>query len=583
MDANPITNSGSTSANHNTRSTHNMNPNNEKIMKMLNILRELQVEQEQESQAHSAAATRSTTVINIIATLSSLDILIKNDRKKHFKDSVLKCNNAQSVQILFSFLKEIKCQQTRPTKDEEREEKMFYLCCSLMSLLVLKCLLSLFSSHALASACSFEKSSLKVLIKFLFNEENDTCRSRAASTNTEAVEVAIATLASISRFNRNATMQILKSDILKALPRYLRHPEWAIASQSANLGASLLYRYTHSLQETLAWNEDWALIIKTSLDVLCKCNHLSTNRMLQTDNAAEQDSVSPIGTKIGLRRWSNALLMLLMNRIYDCPEANKCFFNLKGLKIVFRTYQLHHGHFQTAKSAVQLFRNFIEISCVSKRLRDELPMLVPDDLYQDGVFGIGLEEDDQSLPCKEDSSTEQAYTLGEILPARDDYEFFTGILRPESLARIVCGMLNTGKGGEIFLGVSADGCVKGETMSRNTKDEIRLGVDQICDKITPCVLECDVNFTPVRDESGLIDGVFVARIQVASCPMKKIIFECNSAFKREASHQGECFYRLGGKNVPINEQHVWTLKIKEIEQEFKREAQGLIEKLQSLL
>ncbi|KAH9509577.1 hypothetical protein Btru_046209 [Bulinus truncatus] len=101
--------------------------------------------------------------------------------------------------------------------------------------------------------------------------------------------------------------------------------------------------------------------------------------------------------------------------------------------------------------------------------------------------------------CYVSPETHEALT-GEKLPLKNNFEFCAASdLNAEHLARLVCGMLNSGLGGSIFIGVDPDGLINGEDMDYTYKDEIRrLCINCMTELIKPSIFNYDVKFCQIK-------------------------------------------------------------------------------------
>ena len=69
------------------------------------------------------------------------------------------------------------------------------------------------------------------------------------------------------------------------------------------------------------------------------------------------------------------------------------------------------------------------------------------------------------------------------------------------ISKYACGMLNTGKGGTIFMGILDNGRIDGFMMSKYQQDHVRLSIQDTFDRYTPVVPPhlYKINFKPVID------------------------------------------------------------------------------------
>ncbi|KAF2352385.1 Schlafen AAA domain, partial [Trinorchestia longiramus] len=74
-------------------------------------------------------------------------------------------------------------------------------------------------------------------------------------------------------------------------------------------------------------------------------------------------------------------------------------------------------------------------------------------------------------------------------------------IRSATLLKVVLGMLNSGRGGRVLLGVSEEGVVEGMRMTLHQRDTLMLGVSRCLKDIRPSVLPCDQLVRFIRVES----------------------------------------------------------------------------------
>ena len=78
-----------------------------------------------------------------------------------------------------------------------------------------------------------------------------------------------------------------------------------------------------------------------------------------------------------------------------------------------------------------------------------------------------------------------------------------GSTRPsrQAISKYACGMLNTGKGGVILMGVLDDGRIEGFSLTRFQQDHIMLTIEDTLDRYNPPVPKhmYEIIFTPVID------------------------------------------------------------------------------------
>lgn len=123
-----------------------------------------------------------------------------------------------------------------------------------------------------------------------------------------------------------------------------------------------------------------------------------------------------------------------------------------------------------------------------------------------------------------------------------------------SVAELLCGMLNSNKGGQIHIGFHSSGRIEGIRISHSDRDSFRSGVDHIfLEELTPLLLPdlVKIKFYPVSDRERKTEDLCVVKIIVAPqintvCYLKK---------------QGHCFRFVGGKNEKLQLPEVRLLSV----------------------
>ncbi|XP_059150934.1 uncharacterized protein LOC131937477 [Physella acuta] len=398
------------------------------------------------------------------------------------------------------------------------------------------------------------------------------------------VAFATSVISSIVRFNLSAIDEVMDKGILDILPDLMTSPDLEVATQSMRLGANLL------LKKKTSFCEKWQRILFVTLETLKKA-------LTNAETA-------------GYNILINSCLLLVMNRIFMCPEAKNFFYTMKGLQIVLRTRVIFQKHFLIHKSVVQVLANFVHATAQSFPQRPassqpprkyEAGQFDRKDFYNkqkytsNGAFkGIGYELDSdeecseskhsdssddfwQRKPEKKNEDEKTYYLLGEKVKFTCDSEHEIHLswnLSAETLAKTFCGMLNSGLGGKVYIGIDEESVVHGETLNQNIRDELRLGLDQVMTKITPAILhnQFDIKFIPVlASAQSPATDLFVV---VMGCkPVPNVIYSCNAE---------ECYYRLGATTSIFCHQDIRELCVIEEESLYMNEIKTLQEELAHL-
>ncbi|PFX15541.1 Adenylate cyclase type 6 [Stylophora pistillata] len=152
-------------------------------------------------------------------------------------------------------------------------------------------------------------------------------------------------------------------------------------------------------------------------------------------------------------------------------------------------------------------------------------------------------------------------------------------IRP--VARSLCAFLNSDRCGTVYLGIRKDGIVAGLRINRKQRDQLRLGVDDIMDRVHPSVKHhsYQVDFVPVVRQRGSdrpssraqVEDRFVVEIKIVNCP--GLIY---------TTPTGKCFFRQKNRNEEFTTQEVRERTIKEQEDLFNSEMQSLRMELEEM-
>lgn len=136
----------------------------------------------------------------------------------------------------------------------------------------------------------------------------------------------------------------------------------------------------------------------------------------------------------------------------------------------------------------------------------------------------------------------------------------------------VCGMLNSGKGGNIYFGLSPLGKVVGIKLNRDERDEFRLGVDRMMlDRLSPCLLHSsfDVVYTPVVQKRTVEEDIIRDPEEIPDCFVTKIVLTPTRGALHTVTPGEECYYRFGSRTTSLSIQELRHLIILEEEEEFR--------------
>eukprot|EP00096_Caligus_rogercresseyi_P012805 TRINITY_DN5483_c0_g1_i1.p1 TRINITY_DN5483_c0_g1~~TRINITY_DN5483_c0_g1_i1.p1 ORF type:complete len:216 (-),score=31.50 TRINITY_DN5483_c0_g1_i1:139-786(-) len=78
----------------------------------------------------------------------------------------------------------------------------------------------------------------------------------------------------------------------------------------------------------------------------------------------------------------------------------------------------------------------------------------------------------------------------------------------QHISKYLCGMLNSGKGGRLYMGVKDDGAVSGIMLTRYQMDHILVSLEDIFERYDPSVDESlySVSFVPVFENEDILHG-----------------------------------------------------------------------------
>eukprot|EP00117_Sycon_ciliatum_P022695 scpid19380/ scgid0412/ len=178
------------------------------------------------------------------------------------------------------------------------------------------------------------------------------------------------------------------------------------------------------------------------------------------------------------------------------------------------------------------------------------------------------------------------YTLGSTVPFRNDitHELRTVLsvivrAQREFVQRTLCGFLNSGEGGTIYLGIDSDGVVSGVQWNRKLRDDFRLVVDQMMHNFKP-VVSADlfyIHFVDCVDSSvaasdsmrQALENVFVIELGVRKT--------AGMIFVTGVDH---CFLREGRTTKHLTMDDVRKMVMAEQEKRYIKEINSLRAQLQ---
>ncbi|XP_059151314.1 uncharacterized protein LOC131937725 [Physella acuta] len=374
------------------------------------------------------------------------------------------------------------------------------------------------------------------------------------------VELAIATLSSIIRYDSSIIDQVLKAGILDFLPNLMVCSDLELVTESFCLGAHLL------IKEDSQCCQKWIQIISIALDTLQKC---VTNESL-----------------------THYCLLLLANRLFMCPVAKNHFYDVKGLDIVMHTGIIFRENRLIHETVVQVLANFVHnnrqhpIITHSISLQEyKAKQLQTTRRPNAAVKGFGYEDssdesssdesENEDLKNRPDFTAHEEkthYILGEKVlldPVENDIGLSCN-MSAEYCVKTFCGMLNTGLGGKIYFGIGEDGVVNGEKLSHILRDELRLGMDEFMTQISPAVMHShyEIDFIPVITSDGQDTDLCVIVMSCKPFPNTVyLIIDDNSYYRSEANTLVFSHHDIREKCV-LEEESKHLDEIKELKKEL---------------
>ncbi|XP_061189416.1 uncharacterized protein LOC133197411 [Saccostrea echinata] len=189
------------------------------------------------------------------------------------------------------------------------------------------------------------------------------------------------------------------------------------------------------------------------------------------------------------------------------------------------------------------------------------------------------------------SQQKEVFVLDSVVPIQNNS---TNELRPNktiqtisvnTVVQHVCGMLNSGKGGNIYFGLSPTGKVIGMNFTRDDRDEFRIGVDRMMtDRLRPCLLHScfDVVYTPVVQRLEAEDDGSQDLTNIPDLFVGKIVLTPSKGTFYTVTPEEDCYYRFGSRTTSLSIQELRHLIILEEEEEFRDKINNLKAELKSL-
>ncbi|XP_052798039.1 uncharacterized protein LOC128230082 isoform X3 [Mya arenaria] len=287
-------------------------------------------------------------------------------------------------------------------------------------------------------------------------------------------------------------------------------------------------------------------------------------------------------------------IMSLSNMMHCLPENRGVFYKKHGLELILQIIRSVSTKNMLYTMATKLLKVFVGRATLSMSHSRDFgrqnsgPEASGQAVHKSSTQSSLDEQDEyfEDSDIEEDftSSLEHAgsqsggdlkYVLGQRMRIEDDdtHELYSSKkakdIKREELAKHVCGMLNRGFGGTIYCGLGKDSQVLGLELSRDEKDQFRLGIDQMMvDWIEPVLFHSQFEFSacPVYDPNTqeLIQDLFVIEIQVKSS------IGCVYMIKN-----GGCYWRYEGSTVLISRQELRQIVSLEEERIYNAEIRRL--------
>lgn len=156
-------------------------------------------------------------------------------------------------------------------------------------------------------------------------------------------------------------------------------------------------------------------------------------------------------------------------------------------------------------------------------------------------------------------------------------------IKKNKLSELICGLLNTGRGGSIFAGIDrATSAVRGIKVDRETRDGFRIGLDHlVVDNLVPVLMhsQFSVCYAPVVELEGhedpdtrkIVQDTYVVEMLVK--PSQGTVY---------TPDDGEFYLRVGGLNRCLTTQEVRKLALEQTAMKYIAEMDSLKAEINTL-
>ncbi|GFO12251.1 hypothetical protein PoB_003875600 [Plakobranchus ocellatus] len=396
-----------------------------------------------------------------------------------------------------------------------------------------------------------------------------------------------------------------------------------------------------------------ATVSKSSTYPEAEGSGLSSPQSSHSDGSTESLNLSTARTCLSNRR--NAALVesciaCLANCMFMSPKGKAVFYQSNGLETVIQAFVIYYNDSSIRKLCLSALANYVYFNkptnpCIRnyryQSLRKTSPLSKPgsqesnsgdmkgeSNSESDGSESQGEEDFSISGTLTESFSSVESYRSSSFtsdegqggensqkkfyvrgskaLFSQDATHELQASAKPQDFVALICGMLNTGRTGTIYLGLDPkDSSVLGVSMDHDARDEMRMSIDHLMvERLSPSVLHLQfhVEFIPVvevpmreseqdvtasvednknNNEGGKndkaspavfhLDHDFVVEIKLK--PLPSVIYCCNG---------NECFYRLGPQTVVLDPQLIRQLLVLEEEAEHAERIATLQQELRRL-
>ncbi|XP_013412693.1 uncharacterized protein LOC106175297 [Lingula anatina] len=145
----------------------------------------------------------------------------------------------------------------------------------------------------------------------------------------------------------------------------------------------------------------------------------------------------------------------------------------------------------------------------------------------------------------------------------------------KTVEKLICGFMNQGKGGHIYFGIDTNSLVQGIRISRDERDRLRVGLDDIMKRFTPVVSHAmfEVLYSQVVQSDGH-DNPQTRKPVKDFCVIELRLSKAGDIF---LTSDERCFLRVEGKTKSLYTQEIRELIVSREERKFKAEMERLLE------